>query len=38
MPTVTEDETSGLTAAVARRWQAIDPLLPSWRSPAPAAG
>ena len=29
MPTVTEDETSGLTAAVARRWQAIDPLLPA---------
>ena len=29
MPTVTEDETSGLTAAVARRWRAIDPLLPA---------
>ena len=38
MPTVTEDETSGLTAAVARRWQAIDPLLPAPGAPPGGCG
>jgi GNAT superfamily N-acetyltransferase len=38
MPTVTDDETSGLTAAVARRWQAIDPLLPAPGRPPAGCG
>jgi GNAT superfamily N-acetyltransferase len=38
MPTVTKDETGGVTAAVARRWQAIDPLLPAPIVPAGGCG
>ncbi len=38
MPTVTEDETSGLTAAVAGRWRAIDPLLPAPGLPPAGCG
>ena len=38
MSTVAEDDTGGVTAAVARRWQAIDPLLPAPSAPAGSCG
>ena len=38
MPTVTADDIAGVTAAVARRWQAIDPLLPAPGAPAGGCG
>jgi len=38
MPTVTADEIGGVTAAVARRWQAIDPLLPAPAAPSGGCG
>src|SRR5271166_6297197 len=38
MSTVTKDDTGGVTAAVARRWQAIDPLLPAPSAPAAVCG
>jgi GNAT superfamily N-acetyltransferase len=38
MSTVTKDETGGVTAAVARRWQAIDPLLPAPSVPSSVCG
>ena len=38
MPTVTRDDTGGVTAAVTRRWQAIDPLLPAPSAPSGGCG
>jgi GNAT superfamily N-acetyltransferase len=38
MPTVTADDIAAVSAAVARRWQAIDPLLPAPGAPADGCG
>jgi GNAT superfamily N-acetyltransferase len=38
LSTVTKDETGGVTAAVTRRWQAIDPLLPAPGVPSGGCG
>src|SRR5208283_803485 len=38
MTTVTADDIAGVTAAVARRWQAIDPLLPAPGAPGGGCG
>ena len=38
MPTVTADDIADVTAAVARRWRAIDPLLPAPGAPAGGCG
>lgn len=38
MPTVTADEIGGVTAAVTRRWRAIDPLLPAPAAPSGGCG
>ena len=38
MPTVTRDDTGGVTAAVTRRWRAIDPLLPAPSAPSGGCG
>ncbi len=38
MPTVTRNDTGGVTAAVTRRWRAIDPLLPAPSAPSGGCG